>query len=126
MMTHATITQLRNPLLDGMARGFEEQLGQPATVNLPFEDHFGMLVEREIAWRDSRRLQRLLKAARMKTAGACLEDLDTRAARGLDRRLIASLATGQWIREAINLLITGANSVGKTWITCALGNAACR
>jgi len=126
MMHQATVTQLHALRLDGMARAFEEQLGQPAASDVPFEDRFGMLVEREIAWRDSRRLQRLLKAAHLKSAAACLEDLDTRAARGLDKRLITSLASCQWVREAINLLITGATGVGKTWIACALGNAACR
>ena len=126
MMTHQTLTQLRGLRLDGMARAFEEQLTQPAATGLAFEERFALLVDRELAWRDTRRLERLLKQAKLKYGDACIENLDTRSVRGLDARQIASLAGADWIRAGHNLLITGATGLGKSWLACALGQAACR
>ncbi len=85
-----------------------------------------MLVQREIDWRDGKRLMRLLKAAKLKLTSACLEDIDWRASRGLDRNLVTALAGGDWLRHGHNVLITGATGVGKTWLACALGQQAAR
>ena len=126
MLTQQTVTHLRPLRLDGMARAFEEQLTQPVATGLAFEDRFGLLVDRELAWRDTRRLERLLKQAKLKYPEACIEDLDTRSARGLDARQLASLAGANWIRAGHSVLITGATELGKTWLACALGQAACR
>ncbi len=113
MLTQQTVTHLRTLRLDGMARAFEEQLTQPVATGLAFEDRFGLLVDRELAWRDTRRLERLLKQAKLKYPDACIEDLDTRSARGLDPRQLASLAGADWIRSANNILITGATRFSR-------------
>jgi DNA replication protein DnaC len=126
MLTQQTLTQLRGLKLDGMARAFEEQLAQPASHTLAFEERFGLLVDREVTWRDTRRVEKLLKQARFKFPAACLEDLDTRIVRGLDTRLMASLASCDWIRAGQTVIATGRTGVGKSWIACALGNQACR
>lgn len=126
MLTQQTLTRLRSLKLDGMARAFEEQITQPASHTLAFEERFGLLVDREAAWRDTRRLERLLKQARLKYPGACLEDLDTRAVRGLDQRLLASLASCDWVRAGQSVIVTGETGLGKSWIACTLGNQACR
>ncbi len=126
MLMQQTITHLRALKLDGMARAFEEQGAQPIAHNLSFEERFGLLVDRELAWRDTRRLERLLKLARLKYPGACIEDIDTRAARGLDQRLVATLASCDWVRGGQSIITTGATGLGKTWLACALGNQACR
>ena len=109
-----------------MARALEEQWTLPASHSLSFDERLGLLLDRELAWRDNQRLVRLRKKAKLKYANACLEDLDRRPGRGLDERLIASLAGGDWIRQQHNLLLTGATGAGKTWLACALGNQACR
>jgi DNA replication protein DnaC len=67
-----------------------------------------------------------LRGAHLKVAEACVEDINYKAARGLDKRQIASLASGEWIRRTQNLLITGATGSGKTWIACALAQQTCR
>lgn len=126
MMTQHTLTQLKALKLDGMARAFEDQLGTPMAVSLPFEERVGLLVDREIAWRDSKRLDRLLKAAKLKFPQACIEDIDYRPSRGLDQRLVAALAGGDWVRNAQNLILSGPTGVGKSWLACALGNQAAR
>lgn len=126
MLTQQTLTRLHALKLDGMARAFEEQIAQPASHALSFEERFGMLVDREVSWRDTRRLERLLKLAHLKYPGACLEDLDTRTARGLDQRLVVNLASCDWVRSGQSVILTGATGLGKSWMACALGNAACR
>src|SRR5258708_14910526 len=126
MLTQQTLTRLHALKLDGMARAFEEQIGQPAAHGLAFEERFGLLVDREAAWRDTRRLERLLKQARLKYPAACMEDIDVRPVRGLAARLLASLASCNGVRGGQSVTATGATGLGKTWIACALGNQAAR
>ncbi|WP_086134637.1 IS21-like element helper ATPase IstB [Methylocaldum sp. SAD2] len=126
MLNQQTLNQLKALRLDGMARSFEEQLAQPITTELSFEERFALLVDREVLWRDHKRRDRLLKQAKLKHPQACLEDLDHRPGRGLDKPLIATLGGGDWIRQAHALLIGGATGTGKTWLACALGQQACR
>ncbi len=126
MLTQHTLTQLKVLKLDGMAHAFDEQLALPAAASLAFEERFGLLVDREITHRAGKRLTRLLKDAKLKDPSACLEDIDYRSGRGLDKHLFASLGTGDWLRSAHNILICGATGCGKTWLACALGNHAAR
>ena len=126
MLNHHTLQLLTQLKLDGMARAFEEQSSQTHAASLSFEERFGLLVDREFTHRDTKRVDRLLKQAKLKVSGACVEDIDYRAGRGLDKRLMASLSTCDWIRHARSVLITGATGCGKTWLACALGQQACR
>lgn len=126
MLNEHTLDQLRRLRLDGMVRGIEEQATSSAAAALAFDERFTLLVQREIAWRDDRRVQRLLKAAKLKVSTACIEDINWRASRALDRALIAALAGGDWLRHAQNCLITGATGSGKTWLSCALAHQAAR
>lgn len=126
MLTHHSLTQLKTLRLDGMARALEEQLTQPGASELSFEDRIAMIIDREVSFRDTKRVTRLLKQAKLKVGSACLEDVDYRSGRGLEKKLLAALGSGDWIRHHHNGLITGPTGSGKTWIACALGNAACR
>ncbi len=126
MMNQHTLTQMKSLRLDGMARAFEEQLSTPTATSLPFEERVGLLLDREMSWRDSKRLDRLLKSAHLKFPQACMEEVDYRPSRGLDKRLLATLAGGEWIRQGHNLILTGATGVGKTWLACALCHQAAR
>lgn len=125
-MNEHTLTQLRSLRLDGMVRALEEQATSIAASTLGFDERFSLLVQREVAWRDDRRLARLLKAAKLKVSSACIEEIDWRASRSLDRSLVTALAGGDWVRNAQNLLITGATGCGKTWLACALAHQAAR
>lgn len=124
MMNHATAETLRRMNLLGMAEAFREQLGKDAE-GLSFEERFGLIVDHEWTHRQDRRLARLIKDAKFRLPAA-VEDIDFHQPRGLDRHLIRSLATGDWIRQHLNVIITGATGAGKTFLACALGNAACR
>jgi DNA replication protein DnaC len=108
-----------------MATALCEQMTQTSAQSLPFEDRLGLLVEREITYRENRRLTRLLQLAQLKQRAA-FEDLDFRARRGLDRAQLASLSSCDWIRQHQNLLIHGATGCGKTFLGCALAHQACR
>lgn len=124
-MRQPTLEQLRTLQLTGMADALEQQFQQPATHDLAFEERLGLLVEREILYRQNRRLTRLLKNASLRVA-ACIEAIDYRHPRGLERARIAALASGDWLRQHQNLCLTGPTGCGKTGLACALGNQACR
>ena len=126
MLNEHTINQLRGLRLDGMVRAIEDQASSAAATALGFEERLTLLVQREVDWRDDRRVARLLKAARLKVSTACVEDINWRASRGLDKSLVTALAGGDWLRHGQSLLITGATGCGKTWLACALGTQAAR
>jgi DNA replication protein DnaC len=126
MLNEHTLDQLRSLRLDGMARAIEEQATSTTAAALSFDERLTMLVQREVDWRDDKRVTRLLKAARLKVSAACIEDINWRASRSLDRALVTTLAGGDWLRHARNLLITGATGCGKTWLACALAHQAAR
>jgi DNA replication protein DnaC len=125
MLNQPTIDRLRDLKLPGMALALQRQIDQPELHRLAFEERLALLVDAEITHRDSERLKRLLRQAQFRQQAA-LEDLDTRPTRGLDRSLVATLASGEWIHRAHNLVITGPTGTGKSWIAQAFGNAACR
>jgi len=120
MLVQTTLDTLNQLKLYGMAAALTEQLTQSAASSLAFEERLGLLVDREVLHRDNRRLTRLLQLAQLKHRSACVEDIDYRARRGLDRSQLASLASCDWIRHAQNMLIHGATGAGKTWLACAL------
>jgi DNA replication protein DnaC len=125
MLLHHTLERLHELRLRGMAEALEEQLNHSGTTEIGFEDRLGMLVERELTWRDNRRLQRLLQEARLRE-DASIEDVNFRAARGLDRSVLMRLGSCEWIRQNQVVLIVGPTGVGKTYLACALGQVACR
>ena len=125
MLLEQTLTQLRELRLTGMADALDEQQAVPDVQSLSFEDRLALLVEREATVRQDRRLSRLLRQAKLRLP-ATLEDLDLRSPRGLDRSVILRLAGCDWIRNHQVVLITGATGTGKTYLACALAQAACR
>lgn len=125
MLNEHTMDQLRGLRLDGMVHALNDQATSTAAAEMGFEDRLGLLVQREIDWRDGKRLTRLLKAAKLKVS-ACIEDIDWRGSRGLDRGLVTALAGCDWLRHGRSVLITGATGVGKTWLACALAQQAAR
>jgi len=126
MLNEHTLDQLRGLRLDGMLHALNDQAMHVASATLDFESRLALLVQREIDWRDGRRLARLLKAAKLKVGSACIEDIDWRASRGLDRGLITELARCDWVRQGHNVVLTGATGLGKTWLACALAQQAAR
>jgi DNA replication protein DnaC len=125
MLTQPLLDKLTQLRLPAFRAALEEQLHNSQYTDLPFEDRLGLLVDRECLRRDNNRMQRRLKAARL-SLPATIEDLDLSPARGLERRLVLELAQGEWIRQHLNILVLGPTGVGKTFLACALADAACR
>jgi len=122
---HQTIEKLSQMKLHTMATAFQEQLEKPALSSLSFEDRFAMIVDREWSAREDRKLTRRLKAARLKIQ-ATIEDIDYQHQRGLDKSVIRSLSSCQWIKSHQNVIVTGPTGIGKTYLTEAFANKACR
>lgn len=123
MLNQPTIDRLRTLKLTGMAEALAEQLEKPLP-DLGFEERLGLLIDREWHLRENRKQSRRLSQAKLKHA-ACIEDIDFKHPRGLNKSVIQDLAQGQWIRQHLNLLITGLTGCGKTYIACALAQRAC-
>lgn len=125
MLTQVTIDKLRELKLFGMVKGLEEQMQLPDIHELDFSERLGLLTDREMTDRQNRRAKTRLRAAKLRQP-ACLEDVDYRQPRGLDKSLLVSLASCQWITSHRNIFITGPTGVGKTYLACALAQKACR
>ena len=125
MLNHPTHERLAQLRLTGMAKALAEQAQTPEILNLTFEERLGLLVDRELTERHNRQTSSRLRRARLKQT-AVAEDIDYRHPRGLDRAVFRCLLTGDWVRGHQNVLITGPTGVGKTYLACALADAACR
>jgi DNA replication protein DnaC len=125
MLSTPTIDGLHTLRLPGMVRGLLEQREHPDYDSLGFEDRLGMLVDRELTERQNRRLERMLKSAHLRLS-ATVEGIDYSRPRGLERAQVLSLAEGHWVGAHHSLVIVGATGLGKTFIGCALANAAIR
>lgn len=122
MLIQPTLEKLRSMRLTGMAAAFSEQLSTP--LDLDFEARLALLVDREWFQRENRRLTRRLKDAKLKEP-ACVENIDFQHKRGLNQSKILELSQCNWIRNHLNLLITGPTGCGKTYLACALAHKAC-
>lgn len=117
------LTELK---LLGMSARYEGMQTDPKSEDLCFDERFGMLIDAESHDRQQRKMQRLLKAAKLKYPTACLENIDYKARRGLEKKTITNLKTCNWIDRYQHLMITGPTGVGKTWLACAFGQAVIR
>ena len=125
MLVHPIIDKLQALRFFGMRSAFEEQMQIPDIDQLNFEERMGLLVDREMTERENRRFNTRLRKARLRL-NACVEDVDFRHKRGLDKAAFMQLADCQWIKEAHNVLIIGPTGVGKTYLACALAHKACQ
>ena len=126
MLHHPTLDQLKHLKLHGMARAFAELGDNAQAGELDHAQWLALLLDTEEAERDDRRLTYRLRNAKLRHGEACIEDIDYRSPRHLDKALFQQLAQGQWITRKQNLIITGPCGVGKSWLACALGQKACR
>lgn len=125
MLTEPLIQQLQQLRLTGMAAALEQQLSFPDLSDRSFEDRLGIMIQHEFTERATHRLTMRLRWAKLPVP-ACIEDIDTRSPRGLDPSLFAQVTDLGWIREHLNVLITGPTGVGKSYLGAALAHAACR
>jgi DNA replication protein DnaC len=125
VLTHPMLDQLTQLGLSGMTQAFAELEASGEGASLTHADWLGLLVDREVTHRRDKRLAARLRYARLRHH-AVVEDVDYRTPRGLDRAVFHKLTDGQWIDAHDNLILCGPTGVGKSWLSCALGNKACR
>ena len=126
MLNEPTMTKLKEMRLLAMAEAWSEQQRSIHFHKLDFDERFALLVDAEHLHRHNRRLARRLKEAHLRHSHACIEGFESASNRGIDSNLVKKLATCDWMRENLNVLITGPTGVGKTYLACALGHSACR
>jgi DNA replication protein DnaC len=125
MLNQPTLDKLQSLKLHGMAMAFRTQLETTDTVQLSFEERFALLVDQQWLWKENRALERRLRASKLKERGV-IEDVDYQHPRGLDRKLLRTLASSEWVKQHQNVLLIGPTGIGKTWLACALAQKACR
>ena len=126
MLTQPTIEKLYTMRLRGMAEAFQQQQEDANIHTLSFEERLGLLIDRQWNWRQNRALERRLRDGRLQ-GPACIEDIDYRTPRGLDRQVVRSLTTeSAWVREHQHLFLIGPTGVGKTWLARAFAQKVCR
>jgi len=125
VLNHQTIEGLYALKLPAMAAGLAEQGGSVAHQALSLDERLGLLVDAELTERESRRLERYVKSAKLRT-NAVVEDIDFRRQRGLERPVVLTLAEARWVASHHNVAVVGATGLGKTFVACALANCAIR
>jgi DNA replication protein DnaC len=125
MLHEQTFEKLYALQLTGMAEALKDQMGRADMDGLAFEERFSMLVDAQHLFRENKRMKRLLENAKLKLT-ASMEDIDYRSPRGLDKSVMLSLGSCDWVRKHRNVIIVGPTGSGKTYLSCALAHRACR
>jgi DNA replication protein DnaC len=126
MLEQPMIEKLLSMRLQGMADALKAQEQDSGIRELSFVERLSLLVDQQWNWRENQALARRLKSAKLRH-NACIEDIDYRAARGLEKTVIRGLAKdSQWVQNHENLFVLGPTGVGKSFIACALAQKACR
>ena len=127
MLKQPLIEKLAAMRLLGMADALKAQEQDPSARELSFLERFGLLVDQQWNWRENQALSRRLKNAKLRTPNACVEEIDYRTARGLDKSVIRSLTQqSAWVGTHENIFVLGPTGVGKSFVACALAQKACR
>ena len=125
MFNHQTIEKLREMKLNGFVEAYERQLEQPSIMELSFDERLSMLVDDEYTSRKNRTVSRLIKNANFRMS-ASIENINYNPRRKLDKSVMHGFYSCSWIKQNQDILITGSTGAGKTFISCALGEIACR
>src|SRR5579862_6155975 len=126
MLNQPLMEKLLAMRLHGMLEALKVQEQDRAVNELSFLERLALLVDQQWSWRENQALTRRLKAAKLRGA-ACVEDIDYRAARGLDKTVLRALAKDSiWVRNHENIFVIGPCGVGKSFLASALAQKACR
>jgi DNA replication protein DnaC len=126
MLNQPMMEKLLAMRLHGMAEGLKTQAQDQAVNELSFLERLSLLIDQQWNWRENQALARRLKAAKLR-GPACVEDIDYRAARGLDKTVVRALAKDSaWVRNHENIFVIGPCGVGKSFLAAALAQKACR
>lgn len=126
MLHQPTIEKLLAMRMEPMVETWRSFEQDDNAAQLSFDEKLSLMVDRLWTWRQSLALERRLRYAKLK-GKACIEDIDYRASRGLDRTLMRSLANDScWVQRHENIFVVGPTGVGKSFLASALAQKACR
>lgn len=125
MANESTMDKMHQMRLSVMARAYREQEDAPGIAEMGSDERLAMIVDAEWDARRVNKRMRLLRQAGFPEPDANVDDVRYDDDRRLDRSLILELSNCGWARNHRNVLVTGASGAGKTWISNALGAAAC-
>lgn len=126
MLHQPTVDKMMAMRLEAMVESWKRIEQDEQARALPFQDKLTLMVDQLWTWRQNQAFEQRLKRAKLKS-GPCVEDIDYRASRGLDKSLIRSLAAeSNWVAKHDNLFIVGPTGVGKSYLAAALAQKACR
>ena len=125
MLNQQTLEKLHALRLTGLAEAYRQQVEDAEMAGLSFEERFGLMVDQHWTWRENQAMTRRLKRSKL-DAEPCVEDINYRHPRGLDRALMRTLSTSQWAARHLSILFIGKTGLGKSWLAQALAQKACR
>src|SRR5664280_1147821 len=126
MLNQPMMEKLLAMRLQGMVEALKTQEQDRAINELSFLERLALLVDQQWSWRENQALARRLKAAKLR-GSVCVEDIDYRTARGLDKTVVRALARDSaWVCNHENIFVLGPTGVGKSFIASALAQKACR
>jgi DNA replication protein DnaC len=126
MLKQPMIEKMLALRLLGMVEALRNQEQDASSRELSFLDRLGLLVDQQWNWRENQALGRRLKSAKLRN-NACIEEIDYRTTRGLDKSVIRALAQeSAWAGKHENIFVLGPTGVGKSFVASALAQKACR
>ena len=126
MLNEPMMEKLFAMRLTGMSEALKTQEQDPAAAELSFHERLAMLVDQQWSWRENQALGRRLKTAKLR-GNACMEEIDYRVSRGLDKSVIRALTQeSAWVVKHENIFVLGPTGVGKSFLASALAQKACR
>lgn len=126
MISPQTVDMLKSMKMSAMAAEFESQLTDSSYKDLSFEERLGLLVTAEWNRRQTNKVNRFIRNARFSAPSATVENIEYYEDRQLDKSQMLRFSTCQYVDDGHHIILKGASGNGKTYIACALGNAACR
>lgn len=126
MLQEPMMQKLLAMRLHGIVDALKAQEQEPGARELSFLERLALLVDHQWNWRQNQALERRLHAAKLR-GNACVEDIDFRTMRGLDKSSIRALSQeSAWVRNHEHVFVLGPTGVGKSFVACALAQKACR
>jgi DNA replication protein DnaC len=126
MLEQPMMDKLAAMRLAGMLEALKQQQQDPTVQELGFMERLSLLVDQQWNWRQNQALDRRLKTAKLR-GNACVEDIDYRTPRGLDKGVIRALTQeSAWVRNHEHIFVLGPTGSGKSFVACALAQKACR
>ena len=126
MLTEEDFDLFRQFRVKAMGDKLREMVDDPAYDELTFEERVKVLLDAEASARRDRKVSKLVREARFKQPGACVEDVLYLEGRRLSKDRVLRWAECGWVEACEVMVVISKTGCGKSFLVQALGNAACR